>query len=638
MAGLFGFTLASTSALPRNGLLSRCPNSTCPRFRQASQVMCATSSSPVHVVRHPGLVAGESSPKRSVVFLAGLDSAPLPPLQRRALQSRFRVVSVTHAVRDRSDWEEIARATTDVVCDISASARGDSTIGDVVLVGESWGAALALRVAAECARRPGGNPIERLVLINSGTALASDPILRRLAGLLPLLKLDGSGRIFYRAAALILYKGLLVDEDRVDPECVPASVSTSAMPILSEWLARTVDIDAVPLETMLHRVSLLLRHSDTFNDACIRRLVTVPTTIVASTRDRLLRSEKEAARLGQLLPSVERTVLLPESAHACLRETGIYLADWISDDTAAPMPVPKFAGGEFEVAGGTNGRMTFDQASEFAQIVLAPWEAVAAPIFYGRYNVHAALAQSKHGQRRAVLFVGNHGVYGLLDMPLLISELNRIMGDRRLRSLAHATHFDQFSKMTGGSWGRFCDAIGAVPATPRNFFRLLREGEPVLLFPGGPSEVCRRRGQKYTLAWPEKTDFVRTAAKLNAVIVPFSSVGADDAVDILADGQELQSIPVLGAMLTRALRANGFDPNHVMPLGTLPIPRNRFRFEFHAPISCDSLEPKDADACRAVYLQVQGAVEDGIQRLTADPSSARTLAVQAVNVLDDLLF
>lgn len=150
-------------------------------------------------------------------------------------------------------------------------------------------------------------------------------------------------------------------------------------------------------------------------------------------------------------------------------------------------------------------------------------------------------------------------VYGLLDMPLLIDELNKLMDGERLRSLAHQSHFSQFNDISGGRWGPFCTAMGAVQASPRNFYRLLKNGEPILLFPGGPYEVCRRRGQKNKIHWREDTDFVRPAARMDAIIVPFSSLGADDCVDILLDGQELQRLPVLGTIFTQALRNNNFD-------------------------------------------------------------------------------
>jgi hypothetical protein len=46
--------------------------------------------------------------------------------------------------------------------------------------------------------------------------------------------------------------------------------------------------------------------------------------------------------------------------------------------------------------------------------------------------------------------------------------------------------------------------------------------------------VLKRRGEEYQLFWrDDRPDFVRLAAKYNALIVPFAAVGADDAYNLL---------------------------------------------------------------------------------------------------------
>ncbi len=47
-------------------------------------------------------------------------------------------------------------------------------------------------------------------------------------------------------------------------------------------------------------------------------------------------------------------------------------------------------------------------------------------------------------------------------------------------------------------------------------------------------QVLKRRGEEYQLFWrDDRPDFVRLAAKYNALIVPFAAVGADDAYNLL---------------------------------------------------------------------------------------------------------
>ena len=43
-------------------------------------------------------------------------------------------------------------------------------------------------------------------------------------------------------------------------------------------------------------------------------------------------------------------------------------------------------------------------------------------------------------------------------------------------------------------------------------------------------EALHGPGEDYKLFWPSKTDFVRVAARFNAVVVPFAGIGADDNV------------------------------------------------------------------------------------------------------------
>ena len=61
--------------------------------------------------------------------------------------------------------------------------------------------------------------------------------------------------------------------------------------------------------------------------------------------------------------------------------------------------------------------------------------------------------------------------------------------------------------------------------------------------------MLRLLTQEYTLLWSDKTDFVRLAARCNAIIVPFVAVGADDAYDILLEASEVLQAPLLGDLV-----------------------------------------------------------------------------------------
>lgn len=118
----------------------------------------------------------------------------------------------------------------------------------------------------------------------------------------------------------------------------------------------------------------------------------------------------------------------------------------------------------------------------------------------------------------------------------------------------------------------FFAAMGAVPVSGKNLYRLLEAGETALLFPGGVREAYKRKarqhptprrarsrwhgscrpkprvctvpwrgrmndvrpcmgaspaasqGEKYRLFWPSRPEFVRMAIKFGATVVPFSAV------------------------------------------------------------------------------------------------------------------
>lgn len=66
---------------------------------------------------------------------------------------------------------------------------------------------------------------------------------------------------------------------------------------------------------------------------------------------------------------------------------------------------------------------------------------------------------------------------------------------------------------------------------------------------GGAREVNKRCGEEYQLFWRDSPDFVRLAAKCDAIIIPFAAVGADDAYDVMLEADEVLDVPVLGPLM-----------------------------------------------------------------------------------------
>jgi 1-acyl-sn-glycerol-3-phosphate acyltransferase len=224
---------------------------------------------------------------------------------------------------------------------------------------------------------------------------------------------------------------------------------------------------------------------------------------------------------------------------------------------------------------------------------------------------------------RGALFVGNHTIFGFMDLPFMMSELWTRAGVC-VRGLGDHAHY------AIPVWRDLLERAGMVRGTRDNVRALMREGEHVLVFPGGAGEVFKKRGQKYKLIWKERLGFARMAIEFGYPIVPFAAVGADDMFDVVADSDT----PVVGQVSNLMKRLVGVQlPPIVAGVGPTLLPRpERLYFHFGEPIEtdCFSSRHEDDDAARAVRDEVRRAVEDGIEALLAERDSdpQRSLAAR----------
>jgi len=241
-----------------------------------------------------------------------------------------------------------------------------------------------------------------------------------------------------------------------------------------------------------------------------------------------------------------------------------------------------------------------------------PLERLLAPLFVDLQHIP---------DTHPLLFVGNHTIYGVLDVPFLIMGLHRERG-LYLRALGDHIHFKV------PVWRTFLKRYGVVDGNRQACAELMRAGEDVLVFPGGAREVSKRKGERYKLIWRERLGFVRMAIEHGATIVPFAAVGADDAFDVLIDADELFASP-----LGRVLQKLNVRQDVILPIakgiGPTPFPRpERLYFQFMQPVVTDVHrgQADDDDVCRAVRTQVATRIEDGLRALQAhranDPKRA----------------
>ncbi|MBI2565597.1 MAG: acyltransferase family protein [Candidatus Schekmanbacteria bacterium] len=233
--------------------------------------------------------------------------------------------------------------------------------------------------------------------------------------------------------------------------------------------------------------------------------------------------------------------------------------------------------------------------------LLRPWEILTNPLFFGMDALPTA---------RPLLFVGNHTVMGMLDIPLMIAELYRRQGIF-LRSLGDHAHFRI------PVWGELLTKLGAIDGTRENCARLMAAKETILVFPGGGREVAKRKGEKYRLIWKDRTGFARMAIQHGCAIVPFAAVGAEESVDIVLDAGEIFASPA-GMVLQKL----GIRPDIVIPfvrgIGPTPLPRPvRLYFKFCEAIDVSPWAGRHEDEAARFELRdvVKGAVEQAIEEL-----------------------
>jgi 1-acyl-sn-glycerol-3-phosphate acyltransferase len=230
--------------------------------------------------------------------------------------------------------------------------------------------------------------------------------------------------------------------------------------------------------------------------------------------------------------------------------------------------------------------------------LLAPVSRVVQPKLYG----------VEHLPADGSLLVGNHTIYGLLDVPFMMAE---IWKERRIviRGLGEHAHYEV------PLWRDVLTVGGMVRGTRDNVRALMRQRQTILVFPGGAREVNKTRGQRYQLLWRERIGFARLAIEFGYPIVPFAAVGAEEMLDVIID----QATPIYGELARGYEKLMGFPtPPMVRGIGLTPIPRpERLYFWFGEPIETGRFGGRgdDTAAARALRDDVKNDILLGLQFL-----------------------
>jgi 1-acyl-sn-glycerol-3-phosphate acyltransferase len=237
-------------------------------------------------------------------------------------------------------------------------------------------------------------------------------------------------------------------------------------------------------------------------------------------------------------------------------------------------------------------------AKSLAPVVkaLAPMRRIVQPKVYG----------IEHVPKGGALLVGNHTLYAVFDMILWTAEL--IERGIMVRGLGEHVLFKVPMARD------LLKACGIVPGTRANMRELMRRGDLILVFPGGAREVAKRKGERYQLIWKNRLGFALMAIEGRYPIVPFASMGIEDALDIVIDTDNPLMAPA--RKLTEKLLK--VEPLPIVRgIGLTPIPRpERLYFWFGEPISTLEYEGvADEDNARDLRARTAASIEAGLDFL-----------------------
>ncbi len=226
------------------------------------------------------------------VFLPGMDgTGKLLYTQADSLEKCFDIRCLAIGRKNLSDWNTLAERVLEL---IKAELEKKSQ-RFAYLCGESFGGCLAIELA-----RRSPQIFNRIILINPASCFKQQPLL-------------GWGEHLVSWMPDSLYQGVTLG-------LLPFIAALERLK-KSEQRALLEAMKSIPSQTASWRLSLL---ADFILEERLLNALKLPVLILASARDGILPSVREAKRLVNILPQGQM-VVLPSSGHTCLLERDISL-------------------------------------------------------------------------------------------------------------------------------------------------------------------------------------------------------------------------------------------------------------------------------------------------------------------------
>ena len=169
----------------------------------------------------------------------------------------------------------------------------------------------------------------------------------------------------------------------------------------------------------------------------------------------------------------------------------------------------------------------------------------------------------KHGP---ALIVSNHALFALDSAvlgSLLVEQTQRyprFLADRALWRVPGLRQLIQ--------------AIGGLPGEPNSAGALLRDGELVVVYPGGVDDSLKSSEQNHHLMWKKRAGFARVAMAARVPIIPIVGLGIDDMYKVIGRekflgrrvfGSERYDLPVVVGAFGTLLPRRAQQHYYVLP-------------------------------------------------------------------------
>eukprot|EP00741_Cyanophora_paradoxa_P023833 tig00021680_g23021.t1 len=260
----------------------------------AASAARATAPAGVPAIESFRAIPNKGSSKPLLFYIPGIDGTGKSCFAQRSLFTYFDVVSIRYPVESRAGWDELV-AGVGAVIEREAGRERDGAVPPraVYVFGESFGGALAMRVAAAYP-----SLVDRLLLLNPGSSYKDMPT-AAIWQALPRLPEQ-----VYNNIPLAMTP-ILISPQELGRDPVRTIRSFMRLPRV------------LPNATLAHRITLLQDFS-----LPQPHELQQPTLVLASERDLLLPSTAEARLLVRRYPSAQSRVL-PGAGHAAMQENGV---------------------------------------------------------------------------------------------------------------------------------------------------------------------------------------------------------------------------------------------------------------------------------------------------------------------------